>query len=408
MVEDKIEALISKGVNIPQPQSIFISEEVEVKNISGRSVTLYPGTRIYGKDTIISDGVNLGYEGPLTIYNCQIGRECRLSGGILQGSTFLKGVKIGPEAHVREGCLLEEYSRCAHCVGIKHTILFPYVTLGSLINFCDCLMAGGRDRKNHSEVGSSYIHFNYTPNQDKATATLIGDVPRGVMLDQPPIFLGGQGGIVGPVRIEFGVVVAAGVIVRKDLLKSGRVYIGSASIQRDIPLHPLLYSNIKRILRLNINYISNLISLRRWYLDVRYRFIDNDPLEKGILIGAVKKIDMAIDERVRRLREIAEKMPDSIRINREIRKSEDPNHRIKELLFERWAQIEDTFSESRELSGDISIRDRFLEHLDRGKSYEYIDSIKSLSEDARRYGTQWLKGIVEESNYRVFSILDLR
>ena len=169
-----------------------------------------------------------------------------------------------------------------------------------------------------------------------------------------------------------------------------------------------MYSNIKRILRLNINYISNLISLRRWYLDVRYRFIDNDPLEKGILIGAVKKIDMAIDERVRRLREVAEKMPYSIRTNREIRKSEDPNHRIKELLFERWAQIEDTFSESRELSGDISIRDQFLDHLDRGRSYEYIDSIKSLSEDARRYGTQWLKGIVEESNYRVFSILGLR
>jgi UDP-N-acetylglucosamine/UDP-N-acetylgalactosamine diphosphorylase len=52
---------------------------------------------------------------------------------------------------------------------LKQTILFPFVTLGSLINFCDIFMSGGSDRKNHSEVGSSYIHFNYTPNQDKAT-----------------------------------------------------------------------------------------------------------------------------------------------------------------------------------------------------------------------------------------------
>ena len=51
----------------------------------------------------------------------------------------------------------------------------------------------------HTEVGSSYIHFNFTPDGDKTTASLFGDVPRGVMLNQPPIFLGGQGGTVGPV-----------------------------------------------------------------------------------------------------------------------------------------------------------------------------------------------------------------
>jgi UDP-N-acetylglucosamine/UDP-N-acetylgalactosamine diphosphorylase len=86
----------------------------------------------------------------------------------------------------------------AHAVGLKQTILFPFVTLGSLINFCDCLMGGGTSRRNHSEVGSSFIHFNYTPRQDKATASLLGDVPRGVMLDQPPIFLGGREESSGP------------------------------------------------------------------------------------------------------------------------------------------------------------------------------------------------------------------
>ena len=82
-------------------------------------------------------------------------------------------------------------------------------------------MSGGTDGKNHSEVGSSYIHFNYTPNQDKATPSLIGDVPAGVMLNQPPIFLGGQGGLVGPVRIGHGTVIAAGTIYRKDCPEGG-------------------------------------------------------------------------------------------------------------------------------------------------------------------------------------------
>ena len=95
----------------------------------------------------------------------------------------------------------------AHTVGLKQTIFFPFV-VGELNQFCDALMAG-RNRMEHSEIGSSFIHFNYTPHEDKATASLIGDVPRGVMLDQPPIF-GRAGGIVGPVRMEYGTVLAAG------------------------------------------------------------------------------------------------------------------------------------------------------------------------------------------------------
>ena len=86
-------------------------------------------------------------------------------------------------------------------------------------------MSGGTSRQDHSEVGSSYIHFNYTPNQDKATPSLIGDVPSVVMLNQRPIFLGGQGGLVGPCRMAFGTVIAAGSICRKDVLEPDRLVI---------------------------------------------------------------------------------------------------------------------------------------------------------------------------------------
>ena len=59
--------------------------------------------------------------------------------------------------------------------------VLAFVTIGSLVNFCDLLMAGGSSRQDHSEVGSGYIHFNFTPwgaRGDKATPSLIGDVPR--------------------------------------------------------------------------------------------------------------------------------------------------------------------------------------------------------------------------------------
>jgi hypothetical protein len=66
-----------------------------------------------------------------------------------------------------------------------------YVTVGSLVNFCDALVSGGQSRAQHSEIGSGFIHFNYTPSGktgDKATPTLVGDVERGVFLREEKIF----------------------------------------------------------------------------------------------------------------------------------------------------------------------------------------------------------------------------
>ena len=165
------------------------------------------------------------------------------------------------------GLLLEEEASGAHCVGLKQTILFPFVTLGSLINFCDCLMAGGTSRKDHSEVGSSYIHFNFTPDGDKTTASLFGDVPRGVMLDQPPIFLGGQGGAVGPVRR--GLRHGGGRGLRPA---RGRPR-GRASWSWPAPpseagdgFRPHAYREPARASwRNNVIYLANLVALEQWY-----------------------------------------------------------------------------------------------------------------------------------------------
>jgi len=178
----KIEKLLKKGVNIPNPDSVEIGSKVDTDRISGEGVVIYSGCKIFGGSTLILKNTRLGYESPVTIENCQIGTNVDLKGGFLKEAVLLDRVSIGCGSHIREGTILEEEASIAHTVGLKHTILLPFVTLGSLINFCDCFMSGGTSKKDHSEVGSSYIHFNYTPNQDKATASLIGDVPNGVML----------------------------------------------------------------------------------------------------------------------------------------------------------------------------------------------------------------------------------
>ena len=201
----------------------------------------------------------------------------------------------------------EEEASIAHTVGLKQTILFPYVTLGSLINFCDCLMAGGTDSKNHSEVGSSFIHFNFTANQDKATASLMGDVPHGVMLNQPPIFLGGQGGLVGPSRIAFGTVLAAGSICRKDQLKPNLLIFEGTAGRGSMPYKTGSFRNIKRVLNNNLYYIGNLISLWHWYLHVRSLFIGVD-YPQPLAEGAQRILTDAITERFHQLNRLAEKI----------------------------------------------------------------------------------------------------
>lgn len=208
---EKVAKLIDKGARIPNPLTVDIDDGVDVDNISGDGVFIGPGCRIRGRRTVISAGCVLGDETPMTIQDCQLGTGVKLKGGFARDAVFLAGANMASGAHVRGGTILEEEASGAHTVGLKQTILLPFVTLGSLINFCDVLMAGGTSRSDHSEVGSSYIHFNFTPDGDKTTASLFGDVPHGVLLNQHPIFLGGQGGTVGPVVTGFGTVVGAGL-----------------------------------------------------------------------------------------------------------------------------------------------------------------------------------------------------
>ena len=196
----RVEALRARGVRILDSGQTFVDEDVDPARIDP-TVTLYPGTRLHGRRTFLGPGATVGLEGPATLVDCVLGAGASIASGFAKGAVLLRAAKLGANAHVREGTILEEEASTAHAVGLKQTILLSFVTLGSLINFCDLLMAGGTSREDHSEVGSGFIHFNFTPwgrSGDKATPSLIGDVTGGVFLRQRRIFLGGQSGLVGP------------------------------------------------------------------------------------------------------------------------------------------------------------------------------------------------------------------
>ena len=388
----KIMALLEKGVKIPNPMTLYLNDDVQVDQISGDGVTLYPGCRIYGSKTVVSRDAQLGFEGPVTLEDCQVGPRVELKGGYFRKSVFLEKANMGLGAHVREGTILEEQSSGAHCVGLKQSILFPFATLGSLINFCDCLLAGGTSRKDHNEVGSSYIHFNFSASGDKTTASLFGDVPRGVMLNQSPIFLGGQGGAVGPVRVGFGNVVSAGTILRKDVQNEHRLIMGKAHRGGELPFVSNRYADLSRMLEKNLYYLASLVALEEWYRNVRRDFFHGEDLGYLIYNGALDNLRLARGERAKRLKALAEKMPDSAR--------HDESESIKNRKLEFHRNVDEIcalFEEGADLQLGDPYRDTFLEGLEtvkKGRNSDYVTTIQSLPETVSKEGTRWLEEII--------------
>jgi len=386
----QLRALIERDVEIPDPRNVHVDESVDPTRIAP-GVRIHPGCRLYGEATSIGPCCVLGEEAPVTLDNCQLGKGVVLKGGFFSGATFLDGVSFGSGAHVRPGTLLEEHSCCAHCVGLKQTVFMPFVVTGSLINFCDCLMAGGTGRENHSEVGSSYVHFNFTPHRDKATASLVGEVPRGVMLDQPPIFLGGQGGLVGPARIEYGVVTAAGTIVRGDLPEGGQLVFsrpGHGHGRR--PFKPGAYGDVRRIVNNCMIYLGNIHALYQWYAQIRSMFFGRDPYDRGCFEGACKQLRRIVAERMKRVGELAGKVAAGTD------RTAGTARGSQQAFVEQWPRVGDGLGLDKTAEACPGAPAILVDEMRRAAGEgDYIAAVRALTTTARQAGTDWLQEIVD-------------
>jgi UDP-N-acetylglucosamine/UDP-N-acetylgalactosamine diphosphorylase len=377
--------LQARGVTFLAPETSYVAADVNPDRIAP-GVTVHPGCRLSGAELAIGPGCVLGAEAPATVTDCQLGAKVHLAGGFFDRATFLDGFKAGSGAHVRPGCLFEEESSIAHSVGVKQTVFLPWVTAGSLINFCDCLMAGGTGRKDHSEIGSSYIHFNFTPHQDKATASLIGDVPRGVLLNQPAIFLGGQGGLVGPCVIAYGTVIPAGQIWRGDVTEPGRL-VAKVAFRSTInmPYDPRQYHGVKRVLRNNLLYIGNILALDLWYRVVRAPFMQGDPIEAACHAGARRRLAEILDERLSRLDELAKKVAHSLALD-----LPNPTEAEHRAFVDRWPELKAALAAILGARGTVTVPEPVRAVVDAAPKGNYLRAVQSLSADAAQTLASWL------------------
>src|SRR5882757_134712 len=359
---DRLRSLSEKGVQLVDERQVFIDEDVSLDRIHPGSV-LFPGTRLSGAKTLLAPGARIGSEGPATIIDSAIGENAEVASGFVAGSVLLDKARIGANGHIRPGTLLEEEASTAHAVGLKHTILTSFVTLGSLINCCDCLISGGRSRANHTEIGSGFIHFNFTPwgdSGDKATPSLIGGVPRGVFLREERIFVGGLSGMVGPTQVGFGTFTVAGQMVRSDI-GDNRVR-SEVARKIDAPWDFRRKGLIEPRAERNLEYIGHLAALRAGYAEVRKPLLSPEQMSSHLgqtLDAAIGVLDSGIDERTTRLQQFL-----SAR-----------NVALPPLRFPAIACP--------------------LQTTPGAEPYDHIAWVRSLSDDEVKLGTGWLQEIVE-------------
>lgn len=387
-----LQHLQSRGVTFLGPESTSVAPDVRAERIAP-GVTVHPGCRLSGAGLSIGPGCVLGAEAPVTVADCQLGANVHLAGGFFERATFLDGFKAGSGSHVRPGSLFEEGSSIAHTVGVKQTVFLPWVTSGSLINFCDCLMAGGTSRKNHSEIGSSYIHFNFTPHQDKATASLIGDVPHGVLLNQPPIFLGGQGGLVGPCVIAFGTVIPAGQIWRGDVTETGRL-VARPDFKRalDAPFDARQYHGIKRILHNCYLYYGNILALDLWYRAVRAPFMLSDPYRAACHAGARHRLAEILDERLTRLDELAQKVAQSLALGLSV--AAEAEHRA---FVDAWPAKKAALAALAAARETAPVPDKVASLVNVLPKNDYLKAVQALSPEAAQTLSAWLAEVVQSA-----------
>jgi hypothetical protein len=200
-------------------------------------------------------------------------------------------------------------------------------------------------------------------------------VPRGVRLRERPIFLGGQGGLVGPARIGFGMVTAAGLVRRGDCPEGGMLLMGENGPAAVQPFHPGLYGDIRRHVTNNILYIANLLALRQWYLHVRLTASADEERGDALWKGALSTLEAAIAERIARFRALAEKREASLEM-------------AENLLH----------GDLREAEAGRAERDGYCKTLAAARAAQGSDPIRvirSLDPDARAMGTAWLNRVVD-------------
>lgn len=184
----------------------------------------------------------------------------------------------------------------------------------------------------------------------------------------------------GPLRVGYGTVVAAGSVLREDVLEEGQLIVTSPprGLKRGISRQG--YGDLRRVVRNNIVYLANLVALEDWYQGVRRPFFARQELGDLVYQGALEVLAAAKDERMGRLLAMADKAAGSGETGR--------------LLAKEVDSVCALFAGRAEARSDDSIPSVLASAAGHAET-RYLDWVGTLSPETRATGVEWLQGIVD-------------
>jgi hypothetical protein len=148
----------------------------------------------------------------------------------------------------------------------------------------------------------------------------------------------------------------------------------------------------------NLIYIGNIQALQLWYRLVRQRMMTADPFSRACYDGAMGRIDAVLDERVKRLADLSERMVRSLELARVDRSLALPRDLAaqQQALVDRWPEMEPRLRADPVPETGSRERDAFLSSWERiDTATPYIKAVGSLSPEAKKAGTAWLQAVVD-------------
>jgi bifunctional UDP-N-acetylglucosamine pyrophosphorylase/glucosamine-1-phosphate N-acetyltransferase len=189
----KCESLMTDGVTILDPDSVFIDTTVQI----GADSVIYPSVQIYGTTSIGEDATIHSFS---RISNSKIGSRCMvLEGTLVSDCTIGDDVFLGPYANLHTGTNLADGAHVGNFVEVKksvfgagskskHLAYLGDATLGKKVN-----------------IGAGVITCNYDGVNKHPTVIEDG------------VFVGTDSQLIAPVRIGKDSYVAAGSSITEDV-----------------------------------------------------------------------------------------------------------------------------------------------------------------------------------------------
>jgi UDP-N-acetylglucosamine/UDP-N-acetylgalactosamine diphosphorylase len=213
------------------------------------------------------------------------------------------------------------------------------------------------------------------------------------MLAEEPIFLGGLAGVVGPARLGFGSVLAAGGVYRADY-DEGLLVLGERRRDGSTAFRPRSLGSIRAKVSKNVLYVAELTALWAWYRHVRPRLAGSDPLAHAVVAAGLGMVEANIEERVKQLdrfRELVrESMPDPAGGG-----GDAPLAGEWRQFAERWDDVRPILQDFRQIEGRAELRDEFCGRLVGTPPGAYTAGIQGLTPADRRLGSAWLRSIAD-------------